>query len=130
MAIDTTDAVQAINDVAEKLLSRLTELQKTTEMEDEHLASAIVGTMTAAVDAGIKIFEANKNNEVKDANIALVNRQKEALDDARKVKTAELVGNTISLIESGGTSAPAELWTALKNSVNAIENGTYPDEEP
>jgi hypothetical protein len=129
MAIDTTDAKTAIGEIADELLKRLEALQEKTQMEDEHFASAVAATMTAAVDGGIKTMSVLKEIELKEKSMELIERQKEALDDARKVKTAELVGNTIAMIESGGTSAPAELWTALKGAVNNIdpENDIYPD---
>ena len=54
------------------------------------------------------------------ATVALTNRQTVALDDAKKVKKAELLGNTASLIESGGSTAPAQVWTDFNAAVAAI----------
>lgn len=152
MAIDTGDFITAVDSLAEKLLSRIIALQEQTQMEDEQLATVISGTITSSVEGGIKIVEVLKSNalteqkiaeseslitireEKNTAEIALITRQQEALDDARNVKTAELIGNTISLIESGGTSAPTEIWTALKNATNKIAydelDPVYPEPAP
>ena len=54
------------------------------------------------------------------AKVILTNRQVIALDDAKKVKKAELLGNTVSLIESGGSTAPAKSWTDFNSAVAAI----------
>lgn len=66
--------------------------------------------------------QSTKDLAKKDATIGLTNRQTLALDDARRVKTAELLGNTVSLIESGGGNAPANVWTKFNTSVDAIAN--------
>ena len=60
------------------------------------------------------------DNSKTTATINLTNRQKTALDDARNVKKAELLGNTISLIESGGNIAPSITWTLFNDAVKAI----------
>ena len=61
-----------------------------------------------------------REDEQSVAKISLTTRQEVALDDAKNVKKAELLGNTISLIESGGSTAPAATWTTFNGAVADI----------
>lgn len=131
-------AIAAIDLIADKLLERIGNLQAKTQMEDDQFASVISATITTAVEGGIKLYDLDGLYPLKlqesNARKDLVVRQRDALDDARLVKRAELVLNNVGLIETGGTSAPAAAWTAAKNSINAIipdeANPIYPDDEP
>lgn len=61
----------------------------------------------------------NKQVESEDKKALLYKRQAEAYDDNLRVKKAEIKGNTIGMVNAGGTVVDAEIWNDFKN---AIEN--------
>ncbi len=58
----------------------------------------------------LKANESAKKVEVEEARRLLLERQKDGFDENLLIKTAEITGNQIGMIESGGLNAPQNLW--------------------
>ncbi|NOQ32421.1 MAG: hypothetical protein GQ570_15035 [Helicobacteraceae bacterium] len=133
--VDTTKDTAFYKDMIKNITDAVDE---SSIREDEKLAYIIqaqVGIVNSttqnAMQTALSVIEKEETIELdlellqssidlKDASVGLANRQKTALDDARNVKKAETLGNTIALIESGGSNAPAETWTKYNSAIMLI----------
>ena len=184
MAIDLDDLKTIYQEFLDGSKTALLEVQKQTQMEDEHFATAVAqiisNTMTSSIQAldvihgiTIKSEQSAKDLLVKDAQIASENaskdlkmqqktsmiaedtiksaqsakdllvkdaqkilltnqaasevnkgallvRQTSALDDARNVKKAEILGETIGMIQSAGITPPSNMQTDFTSALKAI----------
>ena len=101
--------------------------QKDVELKDAQIVAqqsetAIKETQSTA-DAELKasqklLIDAQKSTE--GAKLTLTNRQATAYDDQRKVKKAEVYGNTVGMVFASGTTVDAGRWTELNGYISAI----------
>ncbi|MBE0498578.1 MAG: hypothetical protein IBX43_04975 [Campylobacterales bacterium] len=70
MPVPTTDIETIIDNISDKMFTRIKTLQEDTQMEDEHFATVVSTAITGSIDAAIRIVELNKRNELVDKQIA------------------------------------------------------------
>ncbi|MGB3988525.1 MAG: hypothetical protein WBK67_02410 [Minisyncoccales bacterium] len=83
MAVDTTDLSAIYEEFLTKGISKLTDLQNDTQMEDEHLATAAAAIISAAMENSTRTLQTLKSNQLIDAQI-----------ETEKKKTLDIVSTT------------------------------------
>ncbi len=89
-------------------------------VKDSEISLRNVQITESTANTAIKNAQNAKDLLVKDGNISLIARQNTALDDAKHVKKAEVLGNTLSMIYSGGLTPPLDMSKAFNDSITSI----------
>ena len=132
--IEAKDKAQVAASTINNVLQLSVQTVQQEKLNSAQIAQITAQTSTIASEMAIKTAQSTKDLLVKDAQIGIIGEQKTtevkkqelttrqstAYDDNKRIKKAEVLGNTTGMYAAGGTTIPTELTTNLFSAINAI----------